>query len=115
MVPPLCLRQRRDRLNAGRHRRDGAPPGETDREEERDFSSPGEPARTLRRLRKDLKRAAKMRDFERAAKMRDWPLALEKPELKARALGLPQPPSSFLPLPGWRRHAHRGIRSRFAG
>src|SRR3990170_1965736 len=53
-------------------------------EEEWDFSSAGELARHLRKLRKDMEKAAKKLDFERAAEIRDRLLALERVELKAR-------------------------------
>ncbi len=49
-----------------------------------DFESPEKLARLLRKLRKDMERAAKALDFERAAEIRDRLLALEKVELKAR-------------------------------
>ena len=53
-------------------------------EEAWDFASAGELARHLRRLRKDMEKAAKKLDFERAAEIRDRMLALERVELKAR-------------------------------
>jgi excinuclease ABC subunit B len=53
-------------------------------EEEWDFSSAGELARHLRKLRKDMEKAAKKLDFERAAEIRDRLLALERVELTAR-------------------------------
>ncbi|MGE5190273.1 MAG: excinuclease ABC subunit UvrB [Gemmatimonadota bacterium] len=49
-----------------------------------DFESPGKLARLLRKLRRDMERAARALDFERAAEIRDRLLALEKVELKAR-------------------------------
>ncbi len=49
-----------------------------------DFESPEKLARLLRKLRKDMERAAKALDFERAAEIRDRLLSLEKVELKAR-------------------------------
>src|SRR5512143_4008572 len=49
-----------------------------------DFESPEKLARPLRKLRKEMERAAKTLDFERAAEIRDRLLALEKVELKAR-------------------------------
>ncbi|MCL5966379.1 MAG: excinuclease ABC subunit UvrB [Deltaproteobacteria bacterium] len=49
-----------------------------------DFSTPEELARTLRKLRKEMERAAKTLDFERAAGIRDRLVALEKLELRAR-------------------------------
>jgi len=49
-----------------------------------DFESPEKLARLLRKLRKEMERAAKKLDFERAAEVRDRLLALEKVELKAR-------------------------------
>src|SRR3970282_2076044 len=54
-------------------------------EKEWDFSYAGELARHLRKLRKDMEKAAKKLDFERAAEIRDRLLALERVELKARA------------------------------
>jgi excinuclease ABC subunit B len=53
-------------------------------EEAWDFASAGELARHLRKLRKDMEKAAKRLDFERAAEIRDRMLALERVELKAR-------------------------------
>jgi excinuclease ABC subunit B len=53
-------------------------------EEAWDFTSAGELARHLRKLRKDMEKAAKRLDFERAAEIRDRMLALERVELKAR-------------------------------
>ncbi len=53
-------------------------------EEAWDFSSAGELARHLRKLRKDMEKAARRLDFERAAEIRDRMLALERIELKAR-------------------------------
>jgi excinuclease ABC subunit B len=41
-------------------------------------------ARHLRKLRKEMEKAAKKLDFERAAEIRDRLLALERVELKAR-------------------------------
>jgi excinuclease ABC subunit B len=52
--------------------------------EEWDFSSAVELARNLRKLRKEMEKAAKRLDFERAAEIRDRLLALERVELKAR-------------------------------
>ena len=49
-----------------------------------EFDSPEKLARLLRKLRKDMERAAKALDFERAAETRDRILALERIELKAR-------------------------------
>ncbi|MBI5575011.1 MAG: excinuclease ABC subunit UvrB [Deltaproteobacteria bacterium] len=49
-----------------------------------DFSSPEELSKMLRKLRKEMDRAAKKLDFERAAEIRDRLLALEKIELSAR-------------------------------
>ncbi len=49
-----------------------------------EFRSAAELARHLRRLRKDMERAAKRLDFERAAEIRDRILALERAELAAR-------------------------------
>ncbi len=49
-----------------------------------EFRSAGELARHLRKLRKDMERAAKNLDFERAAEIRDRMLALERVELKAK-------------------------------
>src|SRR3972149_2840311 len=53
-------------------------------EEAWDFTSAGELARHLRKLRKEMEKAAKRLDFERAAEIRDRLLALERQELKAR-------------------------------
>jgi excinuclease ABC subunit B len=53
-------------------------------EEAWDFSSAGELARHLRKLRKEMEKAAKNLDFERAAEIRDRLLTLERVELKAR-------------------------------
>ncbi len=53
-------------------------------EEAWDFASAGELARHLRKLRKEMEKAAKKLDFERAAEIRDRMLALERVELKAR-------------------------------
>ena len=53
-------------------------------EEAWDFSSAGELARHLRKLRKEMEKAAKKLDFERAAEIRDRLLTLERVELKAR-------------------------------
>jgi excinuclease ABC subunit B len=53
-------------------------------EEEWDFKTPEELSKALRRLRKEMERAARKLDFERAAEVRDRLLALEKLELKAR-------------------------------
>ncbi|MBK5095442.1 MAG: UvrB/UvrC motif-containing protein, partial [Deltaproteobacteria bacterium] len=41
-------------------------------------------ARHLRKLRKEMEKAAKNLDFERAAEIRDRLLTLERVELKAR-------------------------------
>jgi len=48
------------------------------------FSSAEDLAKTLKKLRKEMERAAKKLDFERAAEIRDRLLALEKLELSAR-------------------------------
>jgi len=53
-------------------------------EEEWAFESPRELARELRRLRREMEKAAKTLDFERAAEIRDRLLALERVELSAR-------------------------------
>ena len=53
-------------------------------EEAWEFTSAGELARHLRKLRKEMEKAAKRLDFERAAEIRDRLLALERQELKAR-------------------------------
>ncbi len=53
-------------------------------EEAWDFGSAGELARHLRKLRREMERAAKRLDFERAAEIRDRMLALERVELRAR-------------------------------
>jgi excinuclease ABC subunit B len=53
-------------------------------EEAWEFTSAGELARHLRKLRKEMEKAAKRLDFERAAEIRDRLLALERAELKAR-------------------------------
>ena len=53
-------------------------------EEAWDFASAGELTRHLRKLRKEMEKAAKRLDFERAAEIRDRLLALERAELKAR-------------------------------
>jgi excinuclease ABC subunit B len=53
-------------------------------EEAWDFASAGELARHLRKLRKDMEKAARSLDFERAAEIRDRMLALERIELTAR-------------------------------
>jgi len=45
------------------------------------FSSREELAKLLRKIRKEMERAAKKLDFERAADLRDRLLALEKAEL----------------------------------
>jgi excinuclease ABC subunit B len=55
---------------------------ETDGKEE--YGSYAELAKTLKRLRREMERAAKKLDFERAAEIRDRLLALEKMELSAR-------------------------------
>jgi excinuclease ABC subunit B len=55
---------------------------ETDWKEE--YASYAELAKTLKRLRKEMERAAKKLDFERAAEIRDRLLVLEKMELSAR-------------------------------
>ena len=52
--------------------------------EESLFSSREELAKLLRKLRKEMERAAKKLDFERAADLRDRLLALEKAELSSR-------------------------------
>jgi excinuclease ABC subunit B len=48
------------------------------------FSSPEDLAKLLRKLRKEMERAARKLDFEQAAEIRDRLLALEKIELSAR-------------------------------
>jgi len=48
------------------------------------FGSPRELARELKRLRREMEKAAKKLDFERAAEFRDRLLALERVELAAR-------------------------------
>jgi len=48
------------------------------------FGSPRELARELKRLRREMEKAAKKLDFERAAELRDRLLALERMELAAR-------------------------------
>ena len=48
------------------------------------FASADDLAKTLRKLRKEMERAAKNLDFEHAAEIRDRLLALEKLELSAR-------------------------------
>jgi excinuclease ABC subunit B len=53
-------------------------------EEEWEFGSPRELARELRKLRREMEKAAKKLDFERAAEIRDRLLALERVELSAR-------------------------------
>ncbi|GAB4372423.1 MAG: excinuclease ABC subunit UvrB [Deltaproteobacteria bacterium] len=52
--------------------------------EEWEFASPRELARELKRLRKEMEKAAKKLDFERAAEIRDRLLLLERVELAAR-------------------------------
>ncbi|OGP34767.1 MAG: excinuclease ABC subunit B [Deltaproteobacteria bacterium GWC2_65_14] len=52
--------------------------------EEWEFGSARELARELKRLRREMERAAKQLDFERAAEIRDRLLALERVELAAR-------------------------------
>jgi len=52
--------------------------------EEPAFSSREELAKFLRKIRKEMERAAKRLDFERAAQLRDRLLALEKAELSSR-------------------------------
>ena len=52
--------------------------------EEWEFGSTRELARELKRLRREMERAAKQLDFERAAEIRDRLLALERVELAAR-------------------------------
>jgi excinuclease ABC subunit B len=49
--------------------------------EEWEFASPRELEKTLKKLRREMERAAKKLDFERAAEIRDRLLALEKMEL----------------------------------
>jgi len=49
-----------------------------------EYASYEELAKGIKRLRKEMERAAKKLDFERAAKIRDRLLALEKTELSAR-------------------------------
>jgi excinuclease ABC subunit B len=48
------------------------------------YTSYEELAKTLKKLRREMERAAKKLDFERAAEIRDRLLALEKLELSAR-------------------------------
>jgi excinuclease ABC subunit B len=48
------------------------------------YASCEELAKTLKKLRREMERAAKKLDFERAAEIRDRLLALEKLELSAR-------------------------------
>jgi excinuclease ABC subunit B len=55
-----------------------------DTDEAWEFETPEKLARLLRRLRKDMEKAAKTLEFERAAEIRDRILALEKLELRAR-------------------------------
>jgi excinuclease ABC subunit B len=55
-----------------------------DTDEAWEFETPEKLARLLRRLRKDMEKAAKTLAFERAAEIRDRIAALEKLELKAR-------------------------------
>jgi excinuclease ABC subunit B len=52
--------------------------------EEWEFGSARDLARQLKRLRREMERAAKRLDFERAAEIRDRLLALERVELSAR-------------------------------
>jgi len=52
--------------------------------EEPSFASREELAKLLRKLRKEMERAAKKLDFERAADLRDRLLSLEKAELSTR-------------------------------
>jgi len=52
--------------------------------EEAGISSREELAKLLRKIRKEMERAAKKLDFERAAALRDRLLALEKAELASR-------------------------------
>ena len=52
--------------------------------EEWEFGSARDLARELKRLRREMERAAKQLDFERAAEIRDRLLALERVELAAR-------------------------------
>ena len=52
--------------------------------EEQPFKSREDLAKHLRRLRKEMERAAKQLDFERAAEIRDRLLALEKADLSFR-------------------------------
>ncbi|MEK6778148.1 MAG: excinuclease ABC subunit UvrB [Candidatus Deferrimicrobiota bacterium] len=53
-------------------------------DEKWEFASPQELGKTLKKLRREMERAAKKLDFERAAEIRDRLLALEKMELAAR-------------------------------
>jgi excinuclease ABC subunit B len=53
-------------------------------DEKWEFTSPQELGKTLKKLRREMERAAKKLDFERAAEIRDRLLALEKMELAAR-------------------------------
>jgi excinuclease ABC subunit B len=55
-----------------------------DTDEAWEFETPEKLARLLRRLRKDMEKAAKTLEFERAAEIRDRIVALEKLELRAR-------------------------------
>ncbi|MGE5753806.1 MAG: UvrB/UvrC motif-containing protein, partial [Deltaproteobacteria bacterium] len=48
------------------------------------YASYEELAKALKRLRREMERAAKKLDFERAAEIRDRLLSLEKMELSAR-------------------------------
>ena len=48
------------------------------------FGSPRELARELKRLRREMEKAARKLDFERAAEFRDRLLALERVDLTAR-------------------------------
>jgi excinuclease ABC subunit B len=52
--------------------------------EKEEYASYGELAKALKRLRREMERAAKKLDFERAAEIRDRLLVLEKMELSAR-------------------------------
>jgi excinuclease ABC subunit B len=52
--------------------------------EEPPFASREELAKLLRKLRREMERAAKKLDFERAAELRDRLLDLEKAELSYR-------------------------------